>query len=51
MFITILTTITTGTLMYYGGMIGTGIGILLLVICLIIFPKQRKKLLKKLGEE
>ena len=47
---TILENLTTGSFMYYGGFLGIGVGILSIFICLAIFPKQRKKLLKKLED-
>ena len=47
----ILENLTPGSMMYYGGFLGVGIGVFLLLICLIAFPIRRKKLLKKLGEE
>ncbi len=46
----ILGNLTTGSLMYYGGFFGIGVGILSILICLAVFPKQRKKILKKLEE-
>lgn len=47
----ILENLTPGSMMYYGGFWGVGIGIFLVLICIIVFPIQRKKMLKKLGEE
>ena len=47
----ILENLTPGSMMYYGGFLGVGIGIFLLLVCLIVFPIRRKKLLKKLGDE
>lgn len=48
---TILENLTPGAMMYYGGYLGIGIGIVLLLICSVAFPIKRKKVLKKLGEE
>ena len=47
---TIIENLTTGSLMYYGGFLGIGVGVFFLLICLAVFPRQRKKLLKKLEE-
>ena len=46
----VLENLTTGGLMYYGGFLGIGVGVFFLLICLVVFPRQRKKLLKKLEE-
>lgn len=40
-----------GEMMYYGGFVGVGVCLLAILICVKVFPKQRKKLLDKLGEE
>lgn len=40
-----------GEMMVYGGIAGIIGSILLVVICMKIFPRQRKKLLEKLSEE
>ena len=42
---------TTGSLMFFGGIAGIVIGIVLALICLRVFPKQRKRLLDELGSE
>ena len=42
---------TMGTFMYYGGMIGVGVSLLSLLICLKAFPRKRRKMLEKLSEE
>ena len=47
----IIENLTTGGMMYYGGFLGVGVGVFLILICLIIFPIQRRRMLKKLGEE
>lgn len=49
--IAILENLTTGSMLYYGGFLGVGICIFLLLISLIAFPLQRRRLLRKLGEE
>ena len=40
-----------GSVMFYGGIIGVAVGVLLMIICLKVFPKQRRKLLEELGQE
>lgn len=40
-----------GNIMFYGGIIGIIISILAILICLRIFPREKKKLLKNLGDE
>ena len=47
----IIENLTPGSMMYYGGFLGAGVSLLLILICLAVFPIRRKKLLKKLGEE
>ncbi len=42
---------TTGSTMYYGGIIGIGISIILLMLCTPIFATQRRKLLKKIEKD
>lgn len=42
---------TEGEIMFYGGSLDIVTGILVLLIGFSIFPKQRKKLLKKLSED
>ena len=50
-FSTILENLTPGAMMYYGGYLGVGIGLVLILICSIAFPIKRKRMLKKLGDE
>ncbi len=40
-----------GNILFFGGLTGTGISLLLIVILIPIFRKQRKKLLKQMEEE
>lgn len=42
---------TTGMIMFYGGIVGVVVGICLALICMKIFPRQRKQLLEKLSRE
>lgn len=42
---------TTGSIMFYGGIAGIAVGIILALVCLRVFPRQRKRLLEKLGRE
>ena len=42
---------TVGTIMVYAGMGGIAVGAIGVLVCLKLFPSQRKKLLKKLGDE
>ena len=42
---------TTGSIMFYGGIAGIAVGIILALVCLKIFPRQRKRLLDKLSGE
>lgn len=42
---------TWGTIMFLGGLIGCVAFLLAIVISLAIFPGQRKRILKKLGQE
>lgn len=42
--------ITTGLIMVIAGSAGAFVCVVLLLICGLVFPKQRKKLLKKLQE-
>lgn len=41
---------TTGTLMFLGGLAGIVISLLAILISLAVFPGQRKRMLKKLAE-
>ena len=47
----IIEKLTPGAMMYYGGFLGVGVSLLIIMICLVAFPIRRKRLLKKLGEE
>lgn len=47
----LLESMTPGSLMYYGGLIGAGVSVFLLLICAAVFPISRKRLLKKLEKE
>ena len=40
-----------GSMVFYGGIICLGISIIALIVCAVIFPKRRKRMLKKLGDE
>lgn len=40
---------TGGEMMFYGGIGAGSVALLLLVVCIIIFPGQRRKKLKQLG--
>lgn len=42
---------TTGSIMFYGGIAGVVVGVLLSLICMKIFPNQRKRLLEELSRE
>ncbi len=42
---------TWGTIMFIGGLVGCVAFLLAIVISLAIFPGQRKRILKKLGQE
>lgn len=42
---------TTGEMMFYGGIGGAGICLLVLIVCIAVFPGQRRKKLKKLSGE
>lgn len=42
---------TTGNIMFYGGIAGVAIGIILALICMKVFPRQRKHLLEELSKE
>lgn len=37
--------------MFYGGIAGVAVGVLLALICMKVFPRQRKRLLEKLSKE
>lgn len=41
---------TLGNMMFYGGIAGAAVGVILIFICVNVFPKQRKKMLEKLSE-
>ena len=42
---------TTGSIMFYGGIAGVLVGVLLALICMKVFPRQRKRLLEELSKE
>ena len=42
---------TTGTMMFLGGIAGILVCFLAILISLAVFPGQRKRMLKKLGQE
>lgn len=42
---------TTGSIMFYGGIAGVVVGVILALICMKVFPGQRKRLLKELSKE
>ncbi len=42
---------TQGTIMFLGGIAGIVVCILAILISLAVFPRQRKRMLKKLGRE
>lgn len=42
---------TTGSMMYYGGILGIGLSAVFLILCTPIFAAQRKRLLKKIEKE
>lgn len=42
---------TTGSIMFYGGIAGIAVGIILALICLRVFPRQRKQLLDELSRD
>ncbi len=46
----ILENLTMGSMLYYGGFLGVAVSIFLILICLIAFPIQRRRRLKKLGD-
>lgn len=41
---------TVGNLMFYGGIAGVVLGVILIIVCVNVFPRQRKKMLDKLRE-
>lgn len=42
---------TTGSMMFYGGIAAMAVGVLAAVICMNIFPKQRKKRLEEISKD
>lgn len=42
---------TTGSIMFYGGIAAAAVGILSAIICMSIFPKQRKKRLEEISRD
>lgn len=43
--------LTTGTMMFYGGIAAVVVGVILAIICISIFPKQRKKRLEEISRD
>lgn len=43
--------LTTGTMMFYGGIAAVAVGIISALICISVFPKQRKKRLEEISKE
>lgn len=41
---------TTGSIMFYGGIAGGVLGVLSVLVCIRLFPRQRKRMLERLGE-
>lgn len=41
--------LTTGTMMFYGGIAAVAIGIVSALVCISTFPKQRKKRLEEIS--
>lgn len=41
---------TTGSIMFYGGIAGTALGVIFAAVCISRFPRQRKRMLQRLGE-
>lgn len=42
---------TTGSMMFYGGIAAVAVGILSAIICMSIFPRQRKKRLEEISRD
>lgn len=42
---------TTGSMMFYGGIAAVAVGVLSAIICISIFPKQRKKRLEEISRD
>lgn len=42
---------TTGSIMFYGGIAAVAVGVLLALICMNVFPKQRKKRLEEISKD
>ena len=40
-----------GSMVYYGGIVCLCMSIIAIVVCALVFPKQRKEVLKKMGDE
>ena len=40
-----------GSMVYYGGIACLSISIIAIVICAVVFPKRRKRMLDRLGDE
>lgn len=43
--------LTAGTMMFYGGIAAVAVGIVSALICISIFPKQRKKRLEEISKD
>ncbi len=41
---------TTGSIMFYGGIAGAVLGGIAVLVCIRLFPRQRKRMLQRLGE-
>lgn len=42
---------TTGSMMFYGGIAAVAVGVLSAIICMSIFPRQRKKRLEEISRD
>lgn len=43
--------LTTGSMMFYGGIAAVAVGIASALVCISIFPKQRKKRLEEISKD
>ncbi len=43
--------ILSGSTVYYGGITCLSISVIAIIICSVVFPKRRKRMLKMLGDE
>ena len=41
---------TTGSIMFYGGIAGAVLGVIAVLVCIRLFPRQRKRRLQRRGE-